>query len=239
MINYKLSTIHSLSVARSTSATTFLFHFVSTFLIRTARTLSNGESRDNKVQKSLIINSRGVTLIEILMVIAIMSILLGVSFAGYKQRGEELGLQRTALKVMADIERVREMAMSAEKLASGDVPIGGWGIHFDASLPNEYIIFADKTSTPDHLYDPATEGVGDGFEKIILDENDKIEITLLSPTIPPNSLDVIFLPPSPNVFINSFFPSSSDAKITIRLKNNHSKTKIITINSVGLITVSD
>jgi prepilin-type N-terminal cleavage/methylation domain-containing protein len=190
--------------------------------------------------KQLIINSSGVTLIELLIVVAVMLILMGVSFVGYKQRGEELGLKRAAYKVMADIEQVRETAMSSQKLSSGDVPKGGWGIHFNTTLPNEYIIFADKTLTPNHFYDSGTEGSGtDGFKKIVLDEDNRIEISLLSPTIPPNSLDVVFLPPSPDVFINGFSPSLSEAKITVRLSNYPSKTKTIIINSVGLITISN
>jgi Tfp pilus assembly protein FimT len=109
--------------------------------------------------KSSMNSSSGVTLIEVLVVTAIMFILLGISFVGYRERGKELELQRAAFKVMADIERVRGMAMSAqEEEISGKIPEGGWGIYFDTGNPRQYILFADldanKLRKPDASEDP-------------------------------------------------------------------------------------
>lgn len=178
--------------------------------------------------KSFIINSRGFTLIEILMVIAIMSILLGISFVGYKERGEELELQRAAFKVMADIERVRGMAMSAqEDDTSGQIPEGGWGIHFNPSSPNKYIIFADKDLPINYTYAPITEGPG---QEIVLKEGVVLDI--------PVSINIVFFPPSPDVYLQGG-DLIDEINIVIALTNKPLKTKTIIVNRAGLITISN
>jgi len=173
-------------------------------------------------------SSRGITLIEVLVVTAIMFILLGISFVGYRERGKELELQRAAFKVMADVERVRGMAMSAqEEEFSGKVPAGGWGIYFDNGSLNKYIIFADKTLPLDYSYDPA-EGPG---ETIFLEEGIILKI--------PASVNIVFLPPSPDVYLQGGAPLLNEVNIIIALVNNPSKTKTITVNSAGLIYISN
>jgi len=177
--------------------------------------------------KPLIKNSQGMTLIEVLMVIAIIFILLGTSFVGYREKGEELGLQRAAFKVVADIERVRGMAMSAhEEKTSGEVPLGGWGIYFDSDNPYQYILFADLDADKFRKTD-ATEDV----ETIYLEEN--IIIKNLSPS---NPLDIVFSPPSPDVYLQGELLSIDEVNIIIAITDDSSKTKTISINSVGLIT---
>lgn len=179
--------------------------------------------------KSSMNNSRGVTLIEVLVVTAIMFILLGISFVGYRERGEELKLQRVAFKVAADIERVRGMAMSAqEEEISGEIPEGGWGICFDTANPNQYILFADLDADKFRKID-ASENV----ETIYLE--DGIEIDGLLPSTP---LDVVFSPPSPDVYLQGGLPLN-EVNIIIALINNPLKRKTIIVNSAGLVSISN
>jgi len=181
-------------------------------------------------KKSLIKNFQGMTLIEILMVIAIIFILLGVSFVGYREKGEELGLQRAAFKVIADIERARGMAMSAqEEKISGEIPSGGWGMYFDDNNPYQYILFADLDADKFRKTD-ATEDV----EIIYLEKN--IIMNNLSPS---NPLDIVFSPPSPDVCLQGGLLAIDEVKIIIAITDNPLKTKTISINSVGLISTSN
>lgn len=181
--------------------------------------------------KLSMINSRGFTLIELLVAVAIISILFGISFLGYRAKGEELNLQRAALKISADIEKIREMAMSADEL-SGVVPEGGYGVHFDIALPDQYIIFADLGPSPDKVYSGSSEEV----EVISLGK--AIKIKSVSPPSPSNVLNIVFVPPAPNVYLQGG-AIVDQARVVISLADDPSKTKTISVNKVGLISISD
>ena len=177
---------------------------------------------------------KGMTIIELLIVVAIMSILLGISFWGYNKRGDELILRRTTYQVISDIEKTREMAMSARKTGAGDRPEGGYGINFNTASPGQYIIFADLGAPPDKVYSGSPEAV----ETISLDS--KIFIKDLNIGLSPeSSIDVVFRPPSPDIYINTQMSGSIPAEITLALKNNPSKTRKIFVNSAGLVWTSD
>ncbi|MEA3453255.1 MAG: prepilin-type N-terminal cleavage/methylation domain-containing protein [Patescibacteria group bacterium] len=184
-----------------------------------------------KKKKSLFMDTRGITLVEILIVTAIMSILLGISFVGYNERGEELQLQRAAFKVMADIEKTRGMAMSAqEEKISEQIPEGGWGIYFNPALSNKYIIFPDKRYLAfplNYIYDAATE---EPEEEIFLEDGVLLDIPL--------PINIVFSPPSPDVYLQGGAPIS-EINVIIALENNPSKTKTIVINSAGVITTNN
>jgi len=164
---------------------------------------------------------KGVTLIEFLMVTLVISILLATIFTGYRGRNIELVLNRTASKLVADIERTREMSMSA-RAEQGSYSAGGYGVHFRNNWNDRYIIFTDINS------DKQRNGAED-INTIYLE--DGIIITSLSPS---NQLDIVFVPPSPDVYIEG---AEGDAMIRIAIESNPSKFKNIIINSAGLVYV--
>ena len=119
--------------------------------------------------------------------------------------------------------------MSARKQeASGEVPEGGYGVYFDINSPNQYILFADLDADRFRKSD-ASEDV----ETISLEEGVKLDV--LSPASPVN---VVFSPPSPDVYLQGGAPLN-EVNITIALTSNPSETKTITVNSAGLISVSN
>jgi len=160
-------------------------------------------------------NSKGVTLIEVLITVTMIVILLSASFWGYKQRGRELELNRSVLEVISNIEKVREMAMSGQT-QSGSRPEGGFGIHF-VQASGDYVIFVDANQNK--LFDS-----GEEIETLELTE--QMVFSFVSPS---NPLDIVFIPPSPDVFINT---AKTTAEIVLNYAGN---TKKITVNSVGLI----
>jgi prepilin-type N-terminal cleavage/methylation domain-containing protein len=180
----------------------------------------------------LIPKSRGVTLVELLITVLIISIIVSISFLGHRELNERLTLQRAVYQIVADIERTREMAMSAQEFeGTGGIPEGGYGIYFDISTPNEFILFADLDLGvgPDRVY----SGVVEQVEKIYLDG--AVEVSALSPSSP---INIVFLPPAPNVFLVGG-SSIDEVEITIILKSDFSKTRKIYINSAGLVSIGD
>ena len=166
--------------------------------------------------------SSGVTLIEVLITISMITILLGVAFWGYRDRSREFDLKRSALELATNLEKVREMAMSARIVSGGiERPMGGYGIRFEKDYQG-YIIFLDNNTNQN--YD-----AGEEIEELFFIEG--ISIKSITPT---NVVDIIFIPPSPDVYING--SDTDSAEITI---GNSSITKKITVNPVGLISIEN
>jgi len=179
------------------------------------------------VKDSLQTNSkeRGMTLIEILIAIAIIGILLATSFLAYRPRGQELALQRSVFRVASEIEKAREMAMSAQQHSSGDVPAGGYGVYFDTASPSNYILFADIDASKNRK----TDGSED-VETISLEKG--LTISALSPSGPVN---ITFVPPSPNVYLQRG-AVVGEVDIAISIEGDPSKSKVVSVNKAGLIS---
>jgi len=169
-------------------------------------------------------------MIEILIVTAVMLILLGSCFIGQRQREREFELQRSVFKIITDIERAREMAMSAEKFGT-EVPEGGWGIHFDNSSHTSYILFADIGPSPDKKYSGPSE-----IKETIFLGGEKERVKLDSSFSP---IDIVFVPPSPDVYLWQEVEFVDDkVEITVGIEDPV-KTKTIIVNKAGLISTEN
>ncbi len=171
--------------------------------------------------------TKAFTLVESLVVIAIIGILSLILFPNYQSTQQKLALQRSAFKLAQDIRTVQEMAMSAEEF-EGEIPEGGYGISLSSGA-SFYAIFIDKDL--DGKYDNPSEKVEDIFL-----END-IEINSINPV---NLRAVIFFPPDPEVFFmnpggNNI--GSNNITINIAFSSDISKNVDIIVNKAGLIYV--
>jgi prepilin-type N-terminal cleavage/methylation domain-containing protein len=164
---------------------------------------------------------KGMTLIEILISVAIMSILLAIGFWGYKDKGEELAFEKAIIEISSNIEEVREMALSAKQIG-GVRPTGGYGVYFEKNK-SSYIIFCDKNENK--KYDGPTE-----TEKTISLEN--ISVINILPPRPDNAVDIVFIPPSPDIYVNS--DKTASAEITF---SGADKDRKIIINQAGVISI--
>lgn len=173
--------------------------------------------------------SKGFTIVELLVVIFIITTLTTVSVAYYRQGEKQLAFQRTVSKVVQDIRRVQEMAMSGKKCPTGVLCTNEsrYGIGFERQKKDSYFIFIDN---------------GDGFykehEDYILEEvklgNETEIIRLEIEGTSRNQVFITFLPPDPTTIIkhSAGIPSSLNAKITIKYKTQE---KSIEVNKFGLI----
>jgi len=176
---------------------------------------------------------RGFTLIELLVVTAMIAILAALLLTNYRSGQRQLALDRAASKLAQDIRRAQEMAMAVKEeegcLGHEDYKYG-YGINFDKD-DNKYILFADcngnkkyKEETPDldvPLFNP-------DFNKVAIDSFSGLG----------DRLDITFEPPDP--FVYFYGPGELDVAnvfIVLKVKNDPSKTKTITVNKAGLITI--
>lgn len=84
---------------------------------------------------------KGFTLLELLLVMAILVLLAGISFALYDSSGRANVLAATQKTIISDLLNAREKAINGESFLN-------WGIHFDGTN-NNYQIFSSPTDYSD------------------------------------------------------------------------------------------
>ncbi len=183
--------------------------------------------------------SKGFTLLEITVVIAIIILLSTIFLANYREGEKRFALQRSAYKLAQEIRRTQEMAMSSQKFEDS-FPKGGYGVYLTKNS-NSVIIFADcdgngsyslAGSAPTCAEATATNPYwkGEEIEEFYFEKG--IYILNLLPSSPEDSLSITFFPPDPEITIN---PTADYASITLTFDGQSQKT--ITVNKTGAIDV--
>lgn len=89
---------------------------------------------------------KGFTVVELLVSIAILGIMFSFVLANFRA-GQKSGQLDIVLKQTIDgITNVRNMSLGGQIMADGTFPVGGYGIHFDLTNPDQFSAFA-KTAT--------------------------------------------------------------------------------------------
>lgn len=159
------------------------------------------------------------TLIESLIVIAIIGILSTIILPSYFSAKQNLAFYRAANKLTQDIRSIQEKAMSVQEHSTcthADYKYG-YGIHLKENEPLKYILFTDCNGNENF-----DSGQDEMMEEIYFENG--IEISELSS---PN-LNIIFTPPDPSVNIDTAF---------ISIVNDNGQNKTINVNSIGLIDI--
>jgi len=170
--------------------------------------------------------NKGFTLLELTVVIAIIILLSGIVLSNYRVGEKEYTLLRSAQKLAQDLRRAEELALSAKAYPGAPSSFkGGFGVNFQINSIS-YTLFADLNDNK--VFDP-----GEDLEILNLEKKVKISGLSASP------LNIVFLPPDPQVCISGNCPAISEAQITLSLETNPAKTKIIKVNQIGLITINN
>jgi len=196
-------------------------------------------------------NKAGFTLLELVTSMSLIVIITTIFIANYRSSNRRTDLVMTAQKLVADIHMAQNNALGLVKYG-GEVPEGGWGIHFDKFEPNHYILFADLNkpesndpwdiyaADPSYMYYDAGEGeVGLGAR--IIDLPTGVEITSLEITstdAQSNIVNVTFLPPDPKTNIFNEIATSTFLKIGLR-DAREGTVKTVRVNFLGLVEVID
>lgn len=188
---------------------------------------------------------KGLTLIELLVSIAIIAFITAIFVTNYTSSNKRTDLIMASQVMVADIHQAQNNTLGLVKY-DGDSPAGGWGIHFNMSNPNQYIIFADLQEPGDSgslSFDSATEGdETHGAVVVELPPGISLDYIKTSDISLPGSLNyanIVFLPPDPLTNIYSSAGSTS-TQIYIGLREIKSNsTKVIYTNFLGLSEVLD
>jgi len=182
----------------------------------------------------------GFTLVELMVAISIIAILSLIMIPNYRSFQKDLALQRAATQLAQDIRRAQGMAMAAKE--QGDACSSGptnfhyafglsYSTQFNCSIPispcrYRYILFTDCNGNNTYQWNPD--------EDYFLMSPDFSNVQILS--LDSFFGDMIFMPPGPIVLFDND-PSITEVSVVISLRDDPSKTKTITVNKAGLITI--
>lgn len=178
---------------------------------------------------------KGLTLVEMLVVISIAVLFSAMVFGNYNVGKEGLALERAANKLSQDLRRAQEMGLS------GYFPSGynAAGFYFDESSPaTSYILYNNSNSNSNYYYESGTDSVRETINietgikicNIIDDDNGTITY--------PTTRSVSFAPPEPVTRIQNDNTLHS-VSIVLCITNDNTKTRTININNVGRIDVNN
>lgn len=170
--------------------------------------------------------NKGFTLIEMLVVLAIIVIITGIVIFNIGSEQQNSALLRSSQKLSLDLRRAQTFALSSRVFKTLGIPCG-WGVHFNGLGSDSYVIFADLATDQncsDRDFIRAASGSED-FENVNLESG--ITVNSLSSGLS----DVVFTPPEPTV---TFTPAQTSANVT--LVNKNSTTRVITVNKTGFIS---
>ncbi len=166
---------------------------------------------------------KGFTLIEMLVVIAIIGILSLIVITRYKIFESKLALQRSATHLSQALRKAEEMAMAAKSSdkCNNEFPEGGYGVYLN-KISQKIYIFADCDGNKRMT---SNEEVAE----VKLESDVEIKEMVSSP------LNIVFQPPSPDVYINS--DTINQAGIIISIIRDPNSYKTIVVNKSGLIYI--
>ncbi len=172
-------------------------------------------------------NSKGFTLIETIVVVAVISILSIVMLANHQGSQKQQSVQRAAHQLAGDIRRAQNMAMASVE-HEGAIP-DGYGIHVIKNK-NSYILFADTNNNQKR------NGAGDEDIESIIFSSD-VEISNIKPA-PSAQADIFFEPPDPTTYINGDSSAGEYTTITLIFPGT-SYCKEITVKTSGQIEIDN
>ncbi|MDP2734904.1 MAG: type II secretion system protein [bacterium] len=172
---------------------------------------------------------RGYTITELLVVVAIIVLMTSLVLPNWRSGERGLAMERTASKLGQDVRRVQEFAMRAQAYTCATGSISGYGIHFDTSAPDSYILFAECNDT--NTYDSGVDGI---VEVADMESGVKMQEILLD-SVPGGTASIVFIPPAPTVFIKPGDPL--EARIVLERTDGVTGTRSVTISSKGVIDI--
>ncbi|HQM24489.1 MAG TPA: type II secretion system protein [Candidatus Pacearchaeota archaeon] len=188
-----------------------------------------------------IILKKGLTIVEMLVVVSIVVLFSALVFGNYSVGKDGLALERAAQKLTQDYRRAQEIAMAG----SFGTSYNAVGLFFDESSPYEYVLYNNyETAAPIYYnYDGGGMSQDTEREAIAIEagikicdiiDNDNDGGTPVSPT----SISVSFAPPEPVTRINEG-NTDHDVSIVLCVINDNSKIKVVNINNLGRIDVNN
>jgi prepilin-type N-terminal cleavage/methylation domain-containing protein len=177
--------------------------------------------------------SKGITLVEVMVVISIIAVITGVMVSDFPRIKLQLSLGRAVHMLSQDIKTAQDLANAgAQQLTQNGnfITPKGYGIYIDNSIPNntEYIIYADVDGNGQYSsMDIAHKEVDlSKTEPGIIIEGIRYGTSVLS---------INFAPPNFVTTITSLLEGQDGVEIIIAIKSIPDVTRTIYVNKAGFI----
>lgn len=192
------------------------------------------QNNNSKIKTDFIEHKRfGYTLIEIVVVLAIIASITTLSTVSFREGNRLFSLDAAAEQIINDIERAKNNALSGKSANK----IRGYGLRISLSSNAQYAIFADRESGTD----TCKRTVDDVMTEVQLPAGIIIDDVIIEDPVNGDEYPG-YIEPCFTVFNGEFFikdppaPAPVSAEISIVLKDMISgKIKIIKINPLGLV----
>ncbi len=165
----------------------------------------------------------GFNLVELVIVIGIIAAISVLVLAKYPNFSEKQSLDRAAKSIALSIRDAQVKALATVEFAPSVFP--AYGVHFDSSVNDSYIIFADVNNNQQY------DSPGEMFEqkKIITSARITDLCAYLKSADPDQcglpDLDIIFKRPEPLIFLksSSIIPNISDVEVITQIPSGKQK----------------
>jgi type II secretory pathway pseudopilin PulG len=193
----------------------------------------NIENKNSKYQY------RGLTLIEMIVSLAVVMFVAAIFIFNYRDSNKRTDLIMASQVMVSDIHRAQNNSLGLLQYGE-EVPSGGWGVYFDLSTPDRYIVFPDLEAPEEdgyREYNPNTEGdISKGARVIELAPEIEISNIFLDIDNSVQKASVTFLPPDPRT--NIYSGGSTANELYIDIKDLRSGTvKTMLVNFLGLAEI--
>jgi prepilin-type N-terminal cleavage/methylation domain-containing protein len=176
----------------------------------------------------------GFTIVELLVVIALISVFSLVLVSNFPQSRLQLSLSRVSYKFEQDVRRTQGRALSSEqyKDSGGTLQtVFGYGVYVDTLSNNkQYIIYADKTGN--QIYD-VTDYVIDTVNFSSTEPG--IVIKQINNIVGTN-VNIDFIPPNFNIIITPVAVGNR-VDVVFALASDLTKTRTVSVYQSGLVEV--
>ncbi|MFA6514628.1 MAG: hypothetical protein WCT50_05120 [Patescibacteria group bacterium] len=180
----------------------------------------------------------GVTIIELLVSMSVIVFITAIFVANYNSTNKRTDLIMASQSLVADFHYAQNNSLGLLKY--GDVvPAGGWGLNFNLSQKDRYVIFADLDGpgTLGYMVYNSDEGeFSKGARTVILPSGTEISSLRFFGNITKPLVNVTFLPPDPKTNISSGSATSTVLEIDI-LELRTGVIKTVKVNFLGLAEV--
>ena len=189
---------------------------------------------------------KGITIVEILVVIFIIFIFSGILIISFPKIIHQFALTRSVYKMGQVLRRAQDMGLSAQKIEG--INVSSYGVYINLDNPSlgnkKYIIYADMDD--DQLYTAQSQAIcgqqqGANTDCVIEEINfSQTEPGVIIDSIQNTSnrwIDINFKPPNPTTTITSLSPGINRVQIIFALEADLLKTRIVSINTAGLIEI--
>lgn len=172
-------------------------------------------------------DSKGFTLVEILVVIAITALISGMVISNMRKGGEVSDLRSSAQKLTEVVKQAQMMAFSGKQISGVRID-GGYGVYVnDTEDPSSYKLFVNDYQPDSYAFES---------DDTVLKDFKLSKDVFLSQV---DHYFIIFVPPGRNIYVGTTSPGTlltSDSLVT--LKHEIGRYAYIEINSQGRINLT-